>query len=710
MRVRRPFLVRLATLAALVMVATSMSGCLPDEIELGLMPMTSHVGHPNSVRHGLDVHDGQASWVEADASGRGPVKYLALNDAGSTIATQALSAWTAIGGYGTLDHPLVAYRTDTSGVHIVNPLTSVETTFLAGVEPSDFGGVHVATQVQEGGVTYLRTIDVRDGTTFTYDSIASGAFDEVRVQDNWISWKTGDSMKVAWIGGGGSTTVPPVGTGVTIERVWASGMSLSWTERDSGGYRRIYYRPQYSAETTEIVPGGPSKELGGFDGDYITWFEGYGTSAARARAVAVEWTYVHEPGDQLTYPGYDPSEFAWDFDTLLWQQRGSNNLYLTRFRMMPPRVKGANRYETLANMAALRAGVRADSVKSVRVAEQQGVAEVRASAEADSQAPIVPDVVVTAGYANGSPDAIVAPGLAGVYSAPMLLVNYKSVPAVTVTALNRLREAGGGAVNIHVIGGTAAISKSCYATLSGLKGAGTIDRVGGRDRYDTAARVAYRMRAVLASRGATMGPGVMLLNGSDRTKWDDAASTGAIAAGRHIPVLFLRRYSVPAYTKAALTKLRPPVRYIIGGTSNVSEPVRRALRVSKSNRISGKNKYATSMAVVRWGRAKGWLAPSGVFVAGYLHEALAAGGYSVLFYATPNTKIAVDQPQEWAAAPVVLSPPKALHGAFASYLAEPVEPTGHTQPFLVGGEYSVSSNAVRQMLEIIGDWWRILVR
>lgn len=711
---RKSVLIRLALVLAFMLVAIAATGCTtPDQIEMDIMPFTTQPGAANEYRSGLDVHDSQASWVEAGPSYKGPVKYIAEDDTVSTITTQALSGWTAIGGRdGSHSYPLVAYRTDESGVHIVNPLNSVEETFLAGIVPEDFGERWVAFQSEGDGTTELRVVDIETGDTSTpYDTLTEGAFGSVRIQESWLSWNTSDTIKTAYLVGTPVVhSAPVVGTDVTVERVWNHYGALSWTEQDGSGKRKIYYRPSPSDETTEIAPGVKSKDMGGFDGNYVTWFEDYCTPSVRTRAVAVQSYEVHQAGDQLTYAGYDPTQFAWDFETFLWQQRGTNKLFLTRFRPTPPRIVGGNRFDTLANMAKLRAGLDVSGdVEQVSGAITAGEVPVKASLEADSLASVWGyEVVVTAGYDNGSPDAIVAPGLCGVYGAPLLLTNYRSVPASTKEAIVAIRDANKGRVNIHVIGGTTAVSSAAYRQLSALKGTGTIDRIGGRDRYTTAALVAYRMKSVLASHGDTMPAEAMILNGSYRSKWIDAASTGAISAGQHIPVLFVRRNSVPLVTKTALTKLRLSRRYIIGGTGNVSDRVRHSLKVAKADRIYGRDTYRTSTAVVRWGRAKGWLTPDLLFIAGHLHEALAAGALGVapadlVKDTSVGSGVTAASLLPWSV-PVVLTAPRSLNADLEAYIRSEMAGRGLTVPLLVGGEYSVSSTFVRRLLEIMPYW------
>lgn len=718
MRGRRIVLKSVAAALALGLVASALAGC--EVVEVGLFPVTKQLGAANANRHGLDVHAGQASWVEPGPGGTGPVKFVGEDDQVSTIATQALASWTAIGGFGA--EPLVAYRTDSpAGIHIVDPLTSVETTFLAwgGLVPADFGEYHLAMVLFHADHYDLQVIDVRTGA-MTLISESTLPMTSVRIENAWIVWIADGKVKGKSLIGPASFEQAPVGSGVTLERAWVAGsVDVSWTEVDGAGYRRIYRLAAGATEPAEVLPGGPSKQMGGFDGDYVTWFEGYGTTAAKARAVAVRNTIMHQTGDQVTYTTFDPSEFAWDFDTLLMQQRGTSKLLLTRFRVAPPRVKGSNRYETVANLALL--GGAATAPPEMRAAgDLKTTAQIAAAVEAANE-PVVPaipehvsDVVVAAGFNNASPDALVAPGLGGVYFAPMLLVEHDSVPRVTADAIKRLRDINHGSLNIRVIGGELAVSKKAFGQLAALRGTGIIERIGGRTAADTAVRVASRMRAVQVSRGETPTAEAVILNGFDRTTWIDGASFGSISAAKHIPVLFTKRYSTPLVTRNALKSLGLTKRYIIGGKRTASDAVRRRLKVASADRIFGRTKYDTSLAVVRLGIAKGWIVPTGaVFVAGYLHEALGASG--VIFSIGPGMRAGAVVPS-LTGVPVLLTSPTAMSPSVEAFLVERMGPSGAPPgpivliiPFLVGGEYSVGSQFVVRFLQIVPAWWFMFI-
>jgi putative cell wall-binding protein len=553
------------------------------------------------------------------------------------------------------------------------------------------------------GVEVLRQTDVETGVTTEVARGSGGpAIANLRTHRDWASWSIGTTLYAKQLTSSLSVTTVLPGSGPTtgVERLFCSGgtdPALSWTQYDGTGPKRLFHLP-YLGTATEIAPG-VSREMGGFDGSFATWFEGYGAAGVKTRAQALYSNGYNEPGDQMTFTEFDPSGFAWDFDTFLWQQRGTNKLFLTRFFITPLRVLGAQRYETLANLATFWFGT---SFKQARAGDVPAEAAPATIGQPGSE------IVVCAGYDNASPDAIVAPGLCGVLGAPMLLVNYRSVPAETAAAIAALRERNRGAVNIHVIGGPTAISKKCYAQLSALKGAGTIERIGGRDRYTTATLVAKRMKSLLASIGESMPTEVMLVNGFDRRRWDYAASTGAIQASQHIPVLFVRRTSVPSATTKALKSLGLTRRYIIGNVSAISDRVRKRVKGAAGDRVSGRDRYAMSIAIIAWGRSRGWFPSSAeMMLAGRLHEALAAGALNsaMVDVSTVGTEgSAALSTARWIAIPVALCAPTYMPSGLDADLAGSAALREPVDFLLIGGQYSASDAITRRLLELFG--WR----
>ncbi|MGB5944990.1 cell wall-binding repeat-containing protein [Paenisporosarcina sp.] len=176
-------------------------------------------------------------------------------------------------------------------------------------------------------------------------------------------------------------------------------------------------------------------------------------------------------------------------------------------------------------------------------------------------------------------DALAGVPLAHHLGGPLLLSKSTSLPAFTYDEIKRL-----GASKVVVLGGEGAISKEVVAKLtqSGIK----VERISGKDRYETAAKIASKFgkfdTAVIAS----------------GLNFPDALSVSSYAAEQGMPILLTRDKALPAATKDALAKASVEMSYVIGGIGAINDSVFKAL--PKAHRISGKDRYATSVAVSKF--------------------------------------------------------------------------------------------------------------
>jgi lactocepin len=176
-------------------------------------------------------------------------------------------------------------------------------------------------------------------------------------------------------------------------------------------------------------------------------------------------------------------------------------------------------------------------------------------------------------------DALAGVPLAHLYGGPLLLSKTSSLPASTYDEIKRL-----GAEQVYVLGGETAISKEVLdkLTQSGIK----VERISGKDRFETAAKIASKFgkydTAVIAS----------------GLNFPDALSVSSYAAEQGMPILLTRDKSLPAVTKDALVKAGVEQTYVIGGNSAVNDSVLKA--VPNGHRISGVNRYATSVAISKF--------------------------------------------------------------------------------------------------------------
>jgi uncharacterized repeat protein (TIGR01451 family) len=266
---------------------------------------------------------------------------------------------------------------------------------------------------------------------------------------------------------------------------------------------------------------------------------------------------------------------------------------------------------------------------------------------------------VPAAYvANGQnfPDALAAGPAAATRGAPVLLVTRDTIPAATLTELQRLKPA-----TIYIVGGSAAVSSAVESQLNGLARSG-VARFAGADRYETAAQT--------VADGFPSATDVLVATGQN---FPDALAAAAAGADRGMPILLVRGTSIPPATQGQLDRLNPNRIYVIGGTSVISPTVENALRSGGRSvvRIAGQDRYLTAVGVART----------------FFH-----GGASHLFVAT-----GLNFPDALAAGPladpVLLTPPNTLPGAVGTE-ATRLDPTSI---HVLGGPTIVSDPVLNQL-------------
>lgn len=202
------------------------------------------------------------------------------------------------------------------------------------------------------------------------------------------------------------------------------------------------------------------------------------------------------------------------------------------------------------------------------------------------------------------------------------------------------------------------------------------DRIGDADRH---------ARSVAASRlafpTASSAKCVIIVN-ADGDSFADAACGAALSGVARGPVLFVHKGSVPAEVTTEIARLHPSKAYIIGSTAVVSSAVETKLKalVASTERLAGKDRYATSAAVARKAKQLGATPSRAVVVSGtsWREAAVAAaiaGG---------------------AKRPLLLTTSTKLSSSAASVLKE----FKTTKSYVVGGDASVSKGTVASVLKI----------
>ena len=131
----------------------------------------------------------------------------------------------------------------------------------------------------------------------------------------------------------------------------------------------------------------------------------------------------------------------------------------------------------------------------------------------------VKHVVIASGEPNMNSyfEAATAPGLAGAYNAPVLLLPKSALRSDVRAALIAMPNG----LNVHIVGGTAGVSTAVRSAIKRVPGVASVDRVTGTDRYGTAAAVNKRMKSVLGSKmpKTVLITAAYLRNGTSRMLW-----------------------------------------------------------------------------------------------------------------------------------------------------------------------------------------------
>ncbi|MGZ3586176.1 MAG: cell wall-binding repeat-containing protein [Candidatus Limnocylindrales bacterium] len=212
-----------------------------------------------------------------------------------------------------------------------------------------------------------------------------------------------------------------------------------------------------------------------------------------------------------------------------------------------------------------------------------------AAISAHNFSPGVPVAYVATGATF--PDALAGAAAAHHAGGPVLLTAAGSLPAATKVELERLNPG-----KIVVLGGSDAVSDVVFQALqSGGYTAGSVTRVGGADRYATA--------ALISATTFSPGPGpvnVSVAYIATGANFPDAL-VGAAAAGKDdAPLLLTTATALPQPIKDELLRLKPKRIVILGSTGVISQAVATALDAYTSGsitRLAGADRYATAAAI-----------------------------------------------------------------------------------------------------------------
>lgn len=189
------------------------------------------------------------------------------------------------------------------------------------------------------------------------------------------------------------------------------------------------------------------------------------------------------------------------------------------------------------------------------------------------------------------PDALAATPWASQMGAPLLLTQGTALPSVVSGEIDRLKP-----WRVVIIGGTDVVSQDVEDAVV-AKGA-TVERVQGRDRYETAVKIADRYVTELGFDGISWDGGVVVARGD---AFPDALAAGPAAAGMHRPIFLTQPTQLSPYVDNWLWQREIEEVIIVGGASAVGGSVKADLDEvlaswgsPPADRWYGDDRYATA--------------------------------------------------------------------------------------------------------------------
>ena len=180
------------------------------------------------------------------------------------------------------------------------------------------------------------------------------------------------------------------------------------------------------------------------------------------------------------------------------------------------------------------------------------------------------------------PDAMTASVLSKLLKAPILLTNTHKLDPRVAAEIQRL-----GAKDVIIVGGNSSVSDAVKRELAKFD-KDTVERIYGKDRYETSAQVARRVVGITGKLGhAVVASGQVFA---------DALAVAPYASREGYPILLVKANNLPKSVKDAITELAINKVTIAGGYATVNRSLEASLP-TVVERLRGNTRYETAIAI-----------------------------------------------------------------------------------------------------------------
>ncbi|MGB4593379.1 MAG: cell wall-binding repeat-containing protein [Coriobacteriia bacterium] len=434
---------------------------------------------------------------------------------------------------------------------------------------------------------------------------------------------------------GASGTVPGTShpNGIHVDK----GRIVYWDDKDATGRWGVYvYNVEGGEQQVRLAPAGTDICDTVIHGDYVAWTEYLHASTDDKNIWAGDLRdgqtgQITSNANTQQYPSVFDQYVAWqddrnaNEDILLWARWdifGYSEVTVGAGNQLYPQAWGNRIVWQDERSATSSIYMAATSIDATRVS---GADRYSTAVEISKEHFLDCANVVIATGAD-FPDALAASGLSGAMECPLLLVGKDALPAVVSAEIDRLN-----ASIVTIVGGTGAVSANVQTALDALPGVTTVERLQGANRYATAKQVAYRVMDIRNNDDAWAAEAYFVRGDS----FADALAVSPLAYARKIPILLVQTNDVPQDTVDAIAFCNLIAGTVVGGTSAISNATQTEIgdRIEANGgwptaaRISGADRYATSVACAQVGVNDGWLDFDmiGVATGGSFADALGGG-------------------------------------------------------------------------------------